>query len=431
MIYINFLKHQLLQIQRKGFFVYWIKIGGLRRFLHLPLCVFAIPFVFIIRLIKPWFLVRMGGLISLRIGHFAANTELYLCERDAGINVPKQRYVDIFHMAHRPICNRQLEIMWKRTLNIWPSWVLGPIILANRIIAGGAIHEIGENTRGDRDVHNLLDQFPPHLEFSPKEEASGAASLREMGIPEGVRFVCFIVRDSSYLDSIPLYRHLDLSYHSYRDCNIQNYVLAAEELAERGYYVIRMGAKVKEAFNVKHPNIIDYAFNGMRSDFMDIYLGAKCTFCVTVGTGFDSIPFIFRRPIVDTNFVPLGFCSTSSNRFLHITKHHYSIAENRTLTLKEIFDKGLGCSYATNKYSSKGVQLLENTPEEIRDVVVEMYDRLNDNWQPHVEDEALQRRFWEIFPDDELNDANGQPYHGEIRSHYGAKFLRDKKSWLQ
>ena len=126
------------------------------------------------------------------------------------------------------------------------------------------------------------------------------------------RFVCFIVRDSSYLDSLPLYRHLDLSYHSYRDCNIQNYVLAAEELAERGYYVIRMGAKVKEAFNVKHPNIIDYAFNGMRSDFMDIYLGAKCTFCVTVGTGFDSIPFIFRRPIVDTNFVPLGFFSTKT-----------------------------------------------------------------------------------------------------------------------
>ena len=179
MININFFKRELLQIQQEGFFGYLIRVWALRRILYLPLYVLAVPFVIVIRLISPWFLVRMGGLISIRIGHFAANTEMYFCERDARINTPMQRYVDLFHVAYRPICNRQLEIMWKRALHIWPSCVLEPAILVNRMTAGGTVHEIGDNSQGDRDVHNLLDRIPSHLEFNQEEEAFGETGLRK------------------------------------------------------------------------------------------------------------------------------------------------------------------------------------------------------------------------------------------------------------
>ena len=431
MININFFKRQLLQIQQEGFFGYLIRVGALRRILHLPLYVLAVPFVIVIRLISPWFLVRMGGLISIRIGHFAANTEMYLCERDARINIPMQRYVDLFHVAYRPICNRQLEIMWKRALHIWPSLVLEPAILINRMTAGGTVHEIGDNSQGDRDVHNLLDRIPPHLEFTQEEEAFGETGLRKIGIPEGDRFVCLIVRDNTYLESIHLYDKLDLSYHDYRDCDIQNYVMAAEELAERGFFVIRMGVKVNAALKTKHTRIIDYAVNGMRTDFMDIYLGAKCEFFISVGTGIDSVPFVFRRPIVYTNHVPLGLLSTSSQQFLAITKHQYAVSENRKLGLKEIFERGAGFCYSSSDYESLGIKLIENTSEEIRAVVIEMAERLSGIWQPAEEDEALQSRFWEIFPYDAVNVNNGRPLHGEIRSRFGAQFLRDNRDWLQ
>ena len=431
MISINFFKRQFLQIRQERFSVYWLKVGGLRRILQLPLYVLAVPVVIVIRLISPFFLVRMGALISLRIGHFATNTELYLCERDAGINVPKQRYIDLFHLAHRPICNRQLAIMWKRVLHIWPSWVLDPVILVNRMIAGGTAYEIGDNSQGDIDVHNLLERFPPHLQFTIEEEASGEAGMRAMGIPEGARFVCLIVRDSAYLETLFQKNQLEFSYHNYRDCDIQNYVLAAEELAERGYFVIRMGVKVKTALKTKHPQIIDYAVNGMRSDFMDIYLGAKCEFCITVGTGFDSVPFIFRRPIVNTNYVPLGLLSTSSRQFLAITRNHYSVSKNRMLTLREIFDGGVGFSYASSEYEAHGIKLIENTPEEIRDVVIEIVKILSGTWQPHEDDETLQNRFWEIYPCEAVNVSNGRPLHGEIRSRFGAQFLRDNRDWLR
>ena len=84
-----------------------------RRIWKIPLYVLALPAVMVVRLIRPLLLVRFGFLYGNRIGHFAANTELYLCERDAGINVPQQRYVDLFYMVP-PVCNQQLAKMWTK-----------------------------------------------------------------------------------------------------------------------------------------------------------------------------------------------------------------------------------------------------------------------------------------------------------------------------
>ncbi len=394
---------------------------------QLPLYILAVPIVMVIRLIRPWLLVRWCGLISWRIGHFVGNTELYLCERDAGINVPRQRHVDIFYMGG-PICNQQLAIMWKRVLHVWPSWIVAPVSRVNRLILGGMAHEIGENTQHDRDVHNLFDRCPPHLEFTPEEEIFGDACLRTMGIPQGARFVCLMVRDSTYLAA---YESVDCSYHNYRDSDIQEYVLVAEALANRGYYVIRMGAKVREAMKITHLKVIDYATNGMRSDFMDIYLGAKCEFCISTGLGLDGIPETFRRPIVYVNFVPLGYLHTSRKEFISITKKYFSKEEGRILTLREIFKRGVGFSLYASDYEFKGIKLIENTAEEIRDVVIEMAERLNGTWRSLENDEALQRSFWKIFSTDTVDAFQRPPLHGEIRSRFGSAFLRNNRQWLK
>jgi hypothetical protein len=161
----QFIKGHVKDFQRGGTTVSKIKML-FRKIFKLPLYGLAIPTVLIIRLIRPWLLVRLGGLISTRIGHLALNTELYLCEYKAGINEPSQRHIDIFSMGGKPICNQQLAIMWHRLLRIWPALILGPIASINQLIPGGKLHEIGSNTQNDRDVHNLLDRFPPHLQFT-------------------------------------------------------------------------------------------------------------------------------------------------------------------------------------------------------------------------------------------------------------------------
>lgn len=418
----------IVQMRQGGYAVIFRKFKvALGRLHWLPLYLLAIPAVVFIRLIRPWFLVRCEPLRSARLGHFTSNTEFYLCERDAGINVPEQRHVDLFFMD--AICNQQLAKMWRRVLRIWPAWILLPIYKINRLIPGGAVHEISNYRYCDRDMHNFVDRFPPHLSFSAEEETFGQAGLRQMGLPVDSPFVCLNIRDSAYMST--RMSLVDWSYHDYRDSDIQNYVLAAEELAERGYFVIRMGAKVHESIKSSHPRVIDYATNGMRSDFMDIYLGAKCEFCISVESGFDGVPLIFRRPIACVNVVPLGFLYTYSAHFIAIPKHHFSMQKNRELTLREIFTEGGGFCLRSSDFDEQGIQLIENTPEEIRDVAVEVCERLKGIWQVHEGDDEMQACFREVFLTEGSSRYKARSLHGEIRSRIGTAFVRNNPSWLQ
>jgi len=412
----RFIKRQIISIINGDLSTISRKLKKLYpRLMCFPLYVLAIPFVIIIRIIGPILLIRWNGAIASRIGTFAANLELYLCEKDSGINVPKQRHFDIFFLEYTPVCNNQLLLMWKRVLRIWPRFIFHPIKVVNKIIPGGDAHEFSTSCI-DRDIYNLYDESLPHLFFTEDEEEKGAQGLLNLGIPIENKFVCLMVRDSAYLS--------ELNYHSYRDGDINKYILAAEELTRRGYYVIRMGAAVNQKLESKNPKIIDYASNGHRSDFMDIYLGAKCTFCISTSTGFDAVPTIFRRPNVFIT-VPVGYIYTFSKNFLSITKHHISIKDGRELSLDEIFDHNVAYALSTDIFTDNGVRLVENSPEEIRDLVIEMDERINGDFsgEDKVRKNDSIRNYVKNLNKDQQN------LHGEVVSLFGAKFIEDNSSF--
>lgn len=82
-------------------------------------------------------------------------------------------------------------------------------------------------------------------------------------------------------------------------------------------------------------------------------------------------------------------------------------------------------------FESKSIRLKENTLEEIRDVAVEMVERLNGTWQPSPDDDALQRRFCEIYPVHVKDMFRNRPMHGEIRARFGAQPLRANREFLR
>ena len=257
-------------------------------FVNFILYILAVLVLLFALLISPLYLVRWQKMVSGRIGHFATNIELYCCERDSGINIPKQRYIDLFY-TDKEVCNNQLKTMWKREITIVP-YLFGRILSKSEklifylesIFPIIKSHIIGIKTSEDRDIYNLLEKFTKHLEFTPYEENIGRQQLKDAGIPANAKFVCLISRDDAYLNSLS--GGYDWSHHDFRNADIQTFVMAAEELAEMGYYVFRMGSVVNEPIRTEHPRVIDYATSAMRNDFMDIYLGAKCYFCISVST---------------------------------------------------------------------------------------------------------------------------------------------------
>ena len=406
----------------------------------IPIYIVAVVLCIAIRLISPWIIIRMQELPADSMGALMWFTSLYYCKKKLNIDQLKKKHIDFFYIVNRgTYINKQAIKMWKRKLGFFPpGYLFHPIVKVNSLIPGGKIHIIAIfNSKKEKDIDNLLDKYLP-LDFTADEEIYGKKMLNKFGLKDGDKFVCLAVRDREFnLRQIPS-RFRDWSYHEYRHYDIDNFALAAEELTKRGYYVFRMGVFVEKSFNLNNPKIIDYANTNLRSDFMDVYLGAKCSFCISTSFGFDGIPYIFRRPIA-LFYLPFGDIPSFSDKFLIMTKHFVLKKEKRKLSLSEIFSHGVAYVIDSKIYEQKGIELVNNTPDEIKDLAVEMAENLEFKKQLSPEDIKLQNTFKSLFVSnikrfDHRNESHYSAYnklHGQIRARFSTKFLRNNKHWLR
>ncbi len=417
----NFFNRQIEQITKGGLFAL------LQKLFYLFLLALALPFVIVIRLLRPLVLIRFGIVDSQRIGYFLSNIELYLCEQDAGMH--RGRKLDFFYFSKgklngqqlgkmwKAMCNEQLGKMIKRTVRVF--WFFRWVDRANHIFPGWKAHSI-TFPPGGRDIYNLLERFPMHVAFTAQEEKRGCQELKNLGILERTPFVCLIIREAAYLNALDPKSTYD--HFEYMNVSIKNFINSTEELVSRGYKVVRMGAVVNGPLETKFAGIIDYACTA-RSEFLDIFLSAKCCFCFGSPTGIATVPMMFRRPLALTNFVPLEIVHTWSSNELFIPKKLWLKDEHRFLTFREMIKSGASRFLKEAQYTQLGLEIIENTPEENTGLAVEMDERLKGRWVTTKEDEELQQRFWEIFPKSEL--------HGEIKSRIGAEFLRQNRELLE
>jgi putative glycosyltransferase (TIGR04372 family) len=412
----EFIVRQFMQIKKGGFSVLCRKAYHFFILLFkVIIAILFVPFAIIIRIIAPLKVIRIGKLISQRLGHFAFEPELYLCERDIGLH--DKNSVDIFYCSGR-ISNSQLKLMWARTICIIDF--IRPLDWANRCLPSSKKHVVPLCSAKHEDPQRLLDRLPPHLCFTFKEEKRAIEELKALGLPEGEKFICFHTRDSLYLDvSMPMN---NWRYHDYRDSSIHNYIEAVEALAARNYYVLRMGFVVKDKIHTNSCRVIDYAFNG-RNDFMDIYLLSKCHFLIAANSGPCAVTTIFRRPNAFVNVAPfMGASGICRGVDLFIPKKYWLLREQRFMTFNEILRSGAGYFDHTHMYEYFGIKLIENSPEEIRDLAIEMEERLKGTWNKTEENEYLQKTFLFIL------DKNGMK---DIRMpRIGTAFLHDNEDLL-
>ena len=391
--------------------------------LYVPLALILLP---LIRVISPFYLIRWGELVTHALGHFALNTELYLCERENGVNRPKQRYVDLHYLPDSAVCNTRLLSMWKKVISIYPAALIEALEWLNNLVPGGTAHNIGANIHNDRDILNLLAGSKPHLEFTPEEVVRGRDFLRSLGIGPADRFICLNVRDAAYYNAVGK----ENQRQAFRDSSIENYVLAAEVLADRGYYVLRMGQKVNHPLKSGNKKIVDYAYEEMGDDFLDLFLGANCHMCLSSGSGYDAIPAIFRRPVSFVNLMPIETPPSSQNYLVFLGKGHFDINTGKQLSFREIIDRGLVYGISTEAYAAKGVHLKENSPEEIRDVALETISRLDGTWAADSLSERLQEKFRKLMPLS-LKDEQGRPMHGKFHVRYSDAYLKNNPWWIE
>lgn len=370
----------------------------------------AVVAVLLGRVLRPWVLVRYGPLPTWRIGILAIAPEIYLCERDAGLH--GKRVLDLFYAAE-DVANSQLCKMWWRVIPIHE--MARTLDRVSRHLPGHSAHVIPTGTAWD--AHGLLATTTPHLSFTRSEVDDGDARLADLGLPPNASFVGFHARDPAYLSSIHPER--DWTYHDYRDSDVETYLPAAREMARRGHYAVRMGAAVERPLACPDAMIIDYAISKARSDFLDVALCARCRFFLGNDSGILFVPVAFRRRVALANYIPLVRPPIWSPHDLFIPKKMWLRDERRFLTFREMRDPAL---FWTSEYESRGIEVIDSSPEEILALAIEMDERLNGRWETSEEDEYLQQRFRAIFAD--------PPQFGPNLSRIGATFLRENRILL-
>jgi putative glycosyltransferase (TIGR04372 family) len=228
-------------------------------------------------------------------------------------------------------------------------------------------------------------QSPQQIDLASEDEEIGRAELAKMGVPIEAQFVCFHVRDPAYWQE----RRPGIGNDSdYRNARLENYFDAMKAVAARGYYVIRIGATTGQSLPDLGERVIDYATKH-RTEFMDVFLAARCEMMVSTASGIDAISYMFRRPMVFSNVAAWGYLSVNMVQpFITITKLFKR--DGQTMSFAEIVGIGAQDFAVSEEYAQAGITVVENTPDEITASALEMLDHIEGRQIMDSVDEVLQ-----------------------------------------
>lgn len=252
----------------------------------------------------------------------------------------------------------------------------------------------------------------PFFKISDEDISLGKKKLKQLGIPENAWYVCIHSRDSLYSGG----KEKDYG-QAFRNLDINDYKLAIQEIVSRGGYCIRMGAKSKNS--IKIDGLIDYANHELKSEFMDVFLSANSKFYLCNSSGLYCLGTLFGNvPAACTNVAPLGASLVWSKRELSIPKLYSK--NGKLLRFKDVFNKSCANYRTDNEFTESNIELINNSKQEIRDLVIEMFQRIDDkNFKYSNEDELLQIRYKSL-----MNSSN---YSFGGTSRVGRSFLKKYK----
>jgi hypothetical protein len=115
-------------------------------------------------------------------------------------------------------------------------------------------------------------------------------------------------------------------------------------------------------------------------------------------------------------------------RVFLLPRKFYWNEEDRYLSLGELYSLGLDAAIppaVTSKCEELNIVMVDNTPQEILQIVEEVESRLSGTWVESEADEELQERYRTL-----VRDFDMLPSDFKIKYKVGAKFLRENSSWF-
>tara|TARA_B100000287_G_scaffold86226_1_gene78851 strand:+ start:208 stop:1401 length:1194 start_codon:yes stop_codon:yes gene_type:complete len=371
-------------------------------------------------ILKPIFDIRIGK-YPIRLGPFVVTPEIWIRKKKI-LNI---KSIDFW--AHIPSQdpNIFLSKIVNRNVRFIPIYIYSSLVFFLNYFNFKKLSKFFFLKTYTRDTHNIIDNFSPIIKLQRNEIDTAENILLKNNVNTSKKIVCINVRDSLYLKKT--FSEFDGSYHDRRDADINNYLSIIKYLVSKDYIVVRMGKYMKNKAAYEHPNFIDYPFCKFKTDLLDIYLGYKCYMSISTGSGWDSIPYSFRKPILYTNFSSHSKIQLSSIKHMTIFKLVKDL-DNKYLKIDELLQNDL--RLITNIYKEKksvfsNYNYIENTNEDLLIATKEFEKYVENNFVPSEEQKEYKSKFLSKFNSKLVTDVYGEPAHSkDLRGMLCSSFLK-------
>lgn len=366
--------------------------------------------------------VRLHFIWSSRIGEFISRCIHAAIDCDADI---PNHIVHVFIEA-RKICNRRLLTIMGRRLTFIPYEDAGfwkCVLLRTEPGSKARLWKYYKQyALRKKDLIIPPEILENLIALSDEELAEAEEKMQRMGLRRP--YVCISNRDQAYLNKNKPER--DWNYHDFRNSKISACSKAAEYLKDQGLQTVRMGRDVEE--KAEFSSCIDYA-NDYYDELLDIALPKFSKFFVCEDSGIMLLAYASGIPVALKNLILVNFESWGSipqnDKGLFICKKLFLKSENRYMSIREMLGLRAGGDKSGNRaefYLENGIEIVENTPEDIYDLVKEMNERLDGTWEETEESVRMQEQVQKLLYDDIID--TGKEYNACMHCKISITFLK-------
>lgn len=232
--------------------------------------------------------------------------------------------------------------------------------------------------------------------------------LRDLGVGNGEPWVTLHVRDASYLP--------DQTTHAYRCAEIETYRQTIDYLSREGYWIFRLGDEATLPIKDPPPRLVELAHLPDYDTTLDAPLIAGARISINNSSGPEAVSRVLGTPMLLSNsFLDRG---GATERTLILPKWFRDLGSGSELSYEEFLARDLHLAHDASVFEANGVEVLDNTPEEILDGVKELIARCDGTF---VIDPNLDARFRGLGErkDAEVSEAAEQRASNAGYPHFG------------
>jgi putative glycosyltransferase (TIGR04372 family) len=372
------------RIRKQG--LYKLPLKAFKRIVSIVLWLILLPLTIILHLAG----YRRVTVFTHRIGHLAIEPDCLLKEEALGL-IPKHRWL-ILAPPDR-VANKHLLGYWKPRIRVHENR-LACFILASMSRWVFMRHDISHyilavnKSQAAYRIYAQWGERPPMLSLTAEDEKWGTQALRRLGLPEGSWFVCVHVRE-------PGFSPIDEELQSHRNASIENVIPAIQEITRCGGWVVRIGDPTMKPLPPL-AQFIDYAHHALKSERLDIILCAKAKFILGSTSGIVLVGSVFGVPCAIANMIPMPTLWFNAGD-ISIPKLLWSERLNRHLRFDEVMASPVAEYRYSSLYWDVEIRVEENSEEDIRNLTIEMLDRLDNRFAELDGDEELFYHFLSLL----------------------------------